>query len=288
MIEVRPTAERITVRGQWLRKLLRQPNARIGIVIILLLVLLALLAPYLTPYNPVRQNLRARFEPPSAAHLFGTDEFGRDLFTRVAYGARISLYVGAIIVTISILGGTVLGLIAGYFGGWIDTILQQLMEIWIAFPSLLLALALFSAFEPSLNMLILIVGVGGIPGDFRIVRGVTMSLREREFVEAAKSLGAQSTRLMFKHILPGVIPPLIVSATLSFPGAILATAALSFIGFGAQPPTPEWGAIIAGGRAYLRTEWWIATLPGLVLAITVLGLNLFGDGLRDVLDPRMK
>jgi peptide/nickel transport system permease protein len=287
MIEVRPT-ERITIRGQWLRKLLRQPNARIGLIIILLLILLALLAPYLTPYSPVRQNLRARFEPPSATHLFGTDEFGRDLFTRVAYGARISLYVGAIIVTISILGGTVLGLIAGYFGGWIDTILQQLMEIWIAFPSLLLALALFSAFEPSLNMLILIVGVGGIPGDFRIVRGVTMSLREREFVEAARSLGAQSPRLMFKHILPGVIPPLIVSATLSFPGAILATAALSFIGFGAQPPTPEWGAIIAGGRAYLRTEWWIATLPGLVLAITVLGLNLFGDGLRDVLDPRMK
>lgn len=288
MIDSKPTSATFTIRGNWLRKLLRQVNARIGLIIILLLILMALLAPYLTPYSPIKQDLRARFEPPSATHLFGTDEFGRDLFTRVAYGARISLYVGAIIVSISILGGTILGLIAGFFGGWIDTILQQLMEIWIAFPSLLLALALFSAFEPSLTMLIFIVGVGGIPGDFRIVRGVTMSLREREYVEAAKSLGAQSTRLMFRHILPGVIPPLIVSATLSFPGAILATAALSFIGFGAQPPTPEWGAIIAGGRAYLRTEWWIATLPGVVLAITVLGLNLFGDGLRDVLDPRMK
>jgi peptide/nickel transport system permease protein len=151
----------------------------------------------------------------------------------------------------------------------------------------LLALALFSAFEPSLTMLIVIVGIGGIPGDFRIVRGVTLSLREYDFVESARALGARRLRLVAKHVFPGVVAPLIVSASLSFPGAILATAALSFIGFGAQPPTPEWGAIIAGGRAYLRTEWWIATMPGVVLAVTVLGLNLFGDGLRDVLDPRM-
>ncbi len=278
----------VHLRKSVLWQLLRQLNARIGIIIILALISIAVFAPFLTSYDPVRQDLRARFEPPSTTHLFGTDEFGRDLFTRVAYGARISLYVGAVIVLISITGGTILGLIAGFFGGWVDTILQQFMEIWIAFPSLLLALALFSAFTPSLGMLILVVGISGIPGDFRVVRGVTLSLRDREFVEAARSVGARRPRLMFKHILPGVVPPLIVSATLNFPGAILATAALSFIGFGAQPPTPEWGAIIAGGRAYLRTEWWIATLPGLVLATTVLGLNLFGDGLRDVLDPRMK
>lgn len=288
MIDTSSKTRSVRLRKSVFWQLLRQPNARIGMVIILVLISIAVFAPFLTSYDPVRQNLRARFEPPSTTHLFGTDEFGRDLFTRVAYGAPISLYVGAVIVLISITGGTILGLIAGFFGGWADTILQQFMEIWIAFPSLLLALALFSAFTPSLGILILVVGISGIPGDFRVVRGVTLSLRDREFVEAARSVGARSPRLMFKHILPGVVPPLIVSATLNFPGAILATAALSFIGFGAQPPTPEWGAIIAGGRAYLRTEWWIATLPGLVLATTVLGLNLFGDGLRDVLDPRMK
>lgn len=276
------------LQKQLFYKLFQRHNARIGIIIIILLGCMAIFAPNLTQYDPVKQNLRARFEPPTLEHFFGTDEFGRDIFTRVAYGARISLYVGSVIVLISITGGMLLGLLAGYFGGWIDSALQQIMEIWIAFPSLLLALALFSAFQPSLSMLILIVGIGGIPGDFRIVRAVTLSLREREFVEAARSLGASNFRLMFQHILPGIFPPLIVSATLSFPGAILATAALSFIGFGAQPPTPEWGAIIAGGRAYLRTEWWIATLPGVVLAITVLGLNLFGDGLRDILDPRMR
>jgi peptide/nickel transport system permease protein len=270
-----------------LRKLLRQHNARIGIIIIVLLILMAVFAPVITPYDPVEQNLRARFEAPSLTHWFGTDEFGRDIFTRVAYGARISLYVGTLIVLISITGGTVLGLLAGFVGGWLDIVLQQIVEIWVAFPSLLLALALFSAFEPSLTMLIVIVGIGGIPGDFRIVRGVTLSLREYDFVESARALGARRLRLVAKHVFPGVVAPLIVSASLSFPGAILATAALSFIGFGAQPPTPEWGAIIAGGRAYLRTEWWIATMPGVVLAVTVLGLNLFGDGLRDVLDPRM-
>jgi peptide/nickel transport system permease protein len=271
-----------------LQKLLRLGNARIGLSIILIIVLLALFAPYLTEFDPIKQNLRQRFQPPSATHWFGTDEFGRDLFTRVAYGARISLQVGLIVVLISVAGGTFLGLLAGYFRGWVDTILQQVMETWIAFPSLLLALAIFSAFEQSLGMLMIIVGIGGIPGDFRVVRGVTLSLQQSEFVEASKAMGARSPRLIWKHVLPGVLPPLIVSATLSFPSAILATAALSFIGFGAQPPTPEWGAIIASGRAYLRTEWWIATLPGITLALTVLGLNLLGDGLRDLLDPRMR
>ncbi len=287
MTEILATAPR---RGNWhlLRRLLRLTNARIGLVIILLVVLMAAFAPYLTEYDPIRQNLRQRFQPPSAEHWFGTDEFGRDLFTRVVYGARISLQVGTFVVLISIVGGTLLGLIAGYFRGWVDTVLQQLMEIWIAFPSLLLALAIFSAFEQNLTTLMIIVGVGGIPGDFRVVRGVTMSLRELEFVEASKAVGARTPRTLWRHVLPGVVPPLIVSATLSFPAAILATAALSFIGFGAQPPTPEWGAIIASGRAYLRAEWWIATLPGVTLALTVLGLNLFGDGLRDLLDPRMR
>lgn len=283
MASARPTR----ARQVWIH-LLRRPNARIGLVIVLAVVALAALAPYLTPHDPIRQNMRARFLPPSMEHPFGTDEFGRDLFTRVAYGARISLQVGTVVVAISVLGGALLGLLAGFLRGWVDAILQQLMEIWIAFPSLLLALAIFSAFDRSLLLLMIIVGVAGIPGDFRIVRGVALSLREREFVEAARALGARNFRLMWRHVLPGIVPPLIVSASLSFPSAVLATAGLSFIGFGAQPPTPEWGAIIAGGRAYLRTEWWIATLPGVTLAATVLGLNLFGDGVRDVLDPRMQ
>jgi peptide/nickel transport system permease protein len=274
-------------KGVW-RRLWERPNARIGLFVIAVIVVLAVAAPYLTPYDPIRQSMRARFLPPSAEHWFGTDEFGRDLFTRVAYGARISLQVGGAVVAISVLGGALLGLLAGFLRGWVDAVLQQLMEIWIAFPSLLLALAIFSAFDRSLWLLMVIVGVAGIPGDFRIVRGVTLGLREREYVEAARALGARDLRLMWRHVLPGIIPPLIVSASLGFPSAVLATAGLSFIGFGAQPPTPEWGAIIAGGRAYLRTEWWIATLPGLMLAATVLGLNLFGDGVRDVLDPRMR
>mgnify|MGYP002620417961 CR=1 FL=1 len=280
-------AARPGARPAW-RRLLARPNARLGLAVLAAVVFLAVSAPHLTPYDPVRQNMRARFLPPSAEHPFGTDEFGRDLFTRVAYGARISLQVGSVVVAISVFGGALLGLLAGFLRGWVDTVLQQLMEIWIAFPSLLLALAIFSAFDRSLLLLMVIVGVAGIPGDFRIVRGVTLSLREREFVEAARALGARSHRVMWRHVLPGIVPPLIVSASLSFPAAVLATAGLSFIGFGAQPPTPEWGAIIAGGRAYLRTEWWIATLPGLVLATTVLGLNLLGDGVRDVLDPRMR
>jgi len=287
MAEPTGPARAARTRQVWVH-LLRRPNARIGLVIVLAIVALAVLAPHLTPYDPIRQDMRARFLPPSAEHPFGTDEFGRDLFTRVAYGARISLQVGTVVVAISVVGGALLGLLAGFLRGWVDTILQQLMEIWIAFPSLLLALAIFSAFDRSLLLLMIIVGVAGIPGDFRVVRGVALSLREREFVEAARALGARNLRLMWRHVLPGIVPPLIVSASLSFPSAVLATAGLSFIGFGAQPPTPEWGAIIAGGRAYLRTEWWIATLPGLTLAATVLGLNLFGDGVRDVLDPRMQ
>ena len=287
MAEPTGSARPARARQVWIH-LLRRPNARIGLVIVVAVVALAALAPYLTPHDPIRQNMRARFLPPSLEHPFGTDEFGRDLFTRVAYGARISLQVGTVVVAISVLGGALLGLLAGFLRGWVDAVLQQLMEIWIAFPSLLLALAIFSAFDRSLLLLMIIVGVAGIPGDFRIVRGVALSLREREFVEAARALGARNFRLMWRHVLPGIVPPLIVSASLSFPSAVLATAGLSFIGFGAQPPTPEWGAIIAGGRAYLRTDWWIATLPGVTLAATVLGLNLFGDGVRDVLDPRMQ
>lgn len=279
---------RIGSRRSLFRRLFAQANARIGLIIIGLIVLLAIFAPVLTEFDPIKQNLRARFLPPSGTHWFGTDEFGRDLFTRVAYGARISLQVGLIVVLISITGGTILGILAGYFRGWVDQIINQLMEIWIAFPSLLLALAIFSAFEQNLTTLMFVVGIGGIPSDFRIVRGVTMSLRNAEYIEASRAAGSGHFRVLFKHLLPGVVPPLIVSATLSFPAAILATAALSFIGFGAQPPTPEWGAIISSGRAYLRAEWWIATLPGATLALTVLGLNLFGDGLRDVLDPRMR
>ncbi len=281
------TARPARRRSVW-RRLWERPNARIGLTVIAVIVFLAVAAPHLTPYDPIRQSMRGRFLPPSAEHWFGTDEFGRDLFTRVAYGARISLQVGGAVVAISVLGGALLGLLAGFLRGWVDAVLQQLMEIWIAFPSLLLALAIFSAFDRSLWLLMVIVGVAGIPGDFRIVRGVTLGLREREYVEAARALGVGDLRLMWRHVLPGIIPPLIVSASLGFPSAVLATAGLSFIGFGAQPPTPEWGAIIAGGRAYLRTEWWIATLPGLMLAATVLGLNLFGDGVRDVLDPRMR
>jgi peptide/nickel transport system permease protein len=227
-----------------------------------------------------------QFSAPSWAHPFGTDEFGRDILSRVIYGARYSLRVGVLATLLAVGGGTLLGLIAGYFGGIVDSLSQKLIDVMLAFPGLLLALAIIAILGTGLQNVLLALGIGGIPYYARLMRGQVLSLKHREFVEAARVVGAGHPRVMLRHIFPNTLSPLIVVASLDLGANILAAAALSFIGLGAQPPTPEWGAMLSAGRDFMRDQWWIATFPGLAIVVTVLGLNLLGDGLRDALDPR--
>lgn len=268
------------------RRLRRNHFAIIGAAIVLALVVLALLAPVLATDDPVMMAISNQFKAPSRAHWFGTDEFGRDVFSRVLYGARLSLRVGLFATGLAMIAGTLIGLAAGYFGGWLDVGIQMLLNIMLAFPGLLLALAVIAVLGNGLENVLLALSVGGIPLYARMVRGQVLSVREREFVEAGRVCGASTPRLMMRHILPNTLSPIIVVASLDLASNILAAASLSFIGLGAQPPSPEWGAMLSGGRDYLRDQWWIATFPGIAIAITVLGFNLLGDGLRDAFDPR--
>lgn len=268
------------------RRLSGHRSALLGGSIVATLLVVALVGPLLTPHDPVAMNLKNRFLPPSLAHPFGTDEFGRDVFTRVIYGARISLQVGIIAIGIAGTLGSLLGLLTGYVGGWLDAAGQWLVDVLLAFPGLLLALAIIAVLGPGLPNVMVAVGIGSMPAYARLMRGQVLSLKHDEFVEAARVIGCSSSRILFVHILPNTLSPIIVLASLGFAGAVLSAAALSFIGMGAQPPTPEWGAMLATGREYLRQEWWIATFPGIAIALTVLGFNLLGDGLRDALDPQ--
>jgi peptide/nickel transport system permease protein len=277
------------VRTQWqlmASRLIANRLAVVGGVIILLMVISAVAAPLLTSHDPVEMRLSDRQLPPSRAHFFGTDEFGRDVFTRVLYGGRISLRVGIIAVSIGMIVGSVIGLAAGYFGRWFDMVSQRFIDVMLAFPDLILALAIVAVLGPSLTNVMIAIGISSIPVYARVMRGQVLSLREKEYVEAARAAGAGHMRLIFRHILPNALSPIVVIATLGIAAAILAGAGLSFIGMGAQPPSPEWGAMLARGREFLRNEWWIATFPGIFIAITVMGFNLLGDGLRDALDPR--
>lgn len=268
------------------RRLSGHRSALLGGSIIATVLAVALAGPLLAPHDPVAMDLSNRFLPPSLAHPFGTDDFGRDVFTRVIYGARISLQVGIIAVGIAGTLGSLLGLLTGYVGGWVDAAGQWLVDVLLAFPGLLLALAIIAVLGPGLPNVMVAVGIGSMPAYARLMRGQVLSLKHDEFVEAARVIGCSSTRILFVHILPNTLSPIIVLASLGFAGAVLSAAALSFIGMGAQPPTPEWGAMLATGREYLRQEWWIATFPGMAIALTVLGFNLVGDGLRDALDPQ--
>lgn len=261
-------------------------QAMVGLAIVGLLILMALLAPILAPASPTKQNLLDQFLPPSSAHWFGTDEFGRDILSRIVFGARISLQVGIIAVGIAMVVGTVVGLIAGYYGGWFDMLSQRLIEIMLAFPGLLLALAIVAVLGNGIQNVMIAVGIGSIPSYARLVRAQVLAAKEHEYVEAARASGAGDVRLLAKHIFPNVTSSLIVLASLGIAGAILSAAALSFIGLGAQPPTPEWGAMLSQGRDFLRDQWWITTFPGIFIAVTVLGFNLLGDGLRDAFDPQ--
>jgi peptide/nickel transport system permease protein len=269
-----------------LRKLSRSPSVGIGFTMLALLVSAALLAPVLAPTEPNAQDWSAGLQPPGLEHPLGTDEFGRSVLTRILYGGRVSLLSGLLPVLLGASVGLVIGLIAGYSRTFLGTFLMRVMDVLQAFPGLLLALAIIGVLGPSFSNAVLAIAVVSIPIYARLVRAEVLSLREREFVEAAKVLGMAEWRILFRHILPNVLSPLIVTATLSIGTAILATASLSFLGLGVQPPTSDWGEMLASGRGNLPQAWWLAVFPGLMISFTVLAVNLLGDGLRDALDPK--
>ncbi len=259
-----------------------------GFVVLMILAVMALAAPIISPAEPNAVAPREALRAPSSSNLFGTDQYGRDVFSRVVYGTRISLLVGFISVSIAVVIGTVLGLIAGYYGRWTDTVIMRFVDVMLAFPGILLALALVSILGPSLPNLMIAVGISSVPAYARLVRGSVLSAKENVYVEAARVVGATDGVIMRRHVLPNVVAPVIVLATLGIAAAILWAASLSFLGLGSQPPTPEWGRMLSEGRNYLREQWWIATFPGLAIMVTVLAMNLLGDGLRDTLDPRQQ
>jgi peptide/nickel transport system permease protein len=278
----------------FLRRLGRRRTALVGLVVMVAVVLTALFAAALSPFDPVEQNIGDRLRPPGwrddggRLHALGTDHLGRDLLARMVFGARPALLVGAAAVLISGVIGMGAGLIAGYWGGRIDDVLMRLADIQLAFPFILLAIAVIGVVGPSLTTIIVVIGVSSWVVYARIVRAAVLSLREREFVQAALALGSPDGRVLVRHILPNAFTPWLVVATLDMARVIVIESALSFLGLGVPPPTPTWGAMLADGRVYLSTAWWLATFPGLAILVTVLGINLFGDGLRDTLDPRLK
>ncbi|WP_162854993.1 ABC transporter permease subunit [Stappia sp. BW2] len=269
-------------------------GAVIGLVIFVLLVLMALLAPLIAPHDPDFQYRDSFLVPPfweeggKAAFLLGTDAVGRDMLSRLIFGARFSLFIGVVVVTIALVGGVVIGLVAGYVRGMTDTLIMRVMDIILAFPSLLLALVLVAILGPGLINAMIAIAIVLQPHFVRLTRAAVLSERTRDYVVAAKVAGAGHIRLMFKTILPNCLAPLIVQATLSFSNAILDAAALGFLGMGAQPPTPEWGTMLAEAREFILRAWWVVTFPGLAILVTVLAINLVGDGLRDALDPKLK
>lgn len=271
-----------------LKRALRSPSMWVGGIMVIALILLAIFAPAFGPEGYDKQDLMQRLKPPSAQFPLGTDHLGRSILTRLAFGARTSLQVGVLAVSIGGIAGIIIGSLAGYYGGWVDRTLMGFIDTLLAFPGILLAIAIVAALGPGLVNVMIAVGIRGMPTFARLVRGQVLAVRHREYVEAAHALGAGDGRIITRHIFPNIVAPVIVLASLDIASAILSIAALSFLGLGAQPPTPDWGGMIDQGRQYLRTAWWVGTFPGMAIMVTVLGFNLLGDGLRDVLDPRMK
>ena len=262
--------------------------AVLGLIIVLLFIVVAIFAPVLSPYDPIKQDLVNMLKPPNAKNLLGTDEMGRDILSRLIHGARISMQVGFTAVGIAFIVGVPLGIFAGYFGGKLDTILMRSLDVLMAFPGILLAIVLVSILGPSLQNAVISVGIYAMPNFARLARGETMALKQNEYIEASRAVGATDMRIIFSHVFINIISPLIVLSTLSFGNAIITTSGLGFLGMGAQPPTPEWGAMLSSGRQYLLVAPHVTSIPGLVILVLVLGLNLLGDGLRDVLDPKLK
>ena len=277
-----------TLVGDAWRRFCRSRLALVGLVIVGVLVATAVLAPYVAPKDPGKQSLIEKRTRPGGKFLLGADEFGRDILSRVIHGTRVALLVGTVSVTIALGIGLTLGCLAGFLGGWVDSVLMRAMEVLLAFPYLLLAIAVVSALGSGTLNTTIAVGIWGTPPVTRIVRGAVLSLRETEYVRAARALGAPALSLVGRHILPNILPTVIVYGTLFMANAILVEAALSFLGLGVQPPTPSWGLMVSTGRDFLLVAPHIATIPGLAIMVAVLGFNLLGDGLRDALDPRLR
>ncbi|KAB0666714.1 ABC transporter permease [Oryzomonas japonica] len=269
-------------------RLARNRFAVAGAIVVLLMLAVALLAPLIVHFGPNEINARAVLDPPSLRHWFGTDDLGRDVFSRIVYGARISLLVGFVAAGIAVLIGTVLGLVAGFYGGWIDNILMRVVDIMFCFPTFFLILAVITFLRPSIWYIMIVIGLTGWMGVARLVRAETLSIREMDYIMAARCIGCSDRRIIFRHILPNAVSPALVAATLGIAGAILTESALSFLGIGVQPPTPSWGNILTSGKDYIEFAWWLSLFPGLAILITVLAYNLLGEGVRDALDPRIK
>ncbi len=284
---------RVTRWRKILRKLMENKGAIFGLIMVLGVIVSAIFAPFLSPHDPILQDVEKRLLPPvgqSGAdpnYLLGTDQLGRDIVSRLIYGARISIVVSVSAVVFSAILGTLIGLLSGFYGGNVDNIFMRMADVQLAFPFILLAIAIIAVLGPNLQNIIIVMGITGWVIYARVVRAEVLSLREKEFITSVKALGGSNGRIIFNHLLPNVVPPIIVIVTLEMARMIIMEAALSFLGLGIQPPTPTWGGMLADGRVYLATSWWLATFPGLVIMLVVLGINLLGNWLRDILDPRL-
>lgn len=286
-----PSVEALQKSNQWRDvwiRLRRNKLAMVGMVIAILLALMAILAPWIAPYDYQEQSIADRLQLPSAAHLLGTDNMGRDILSRIIYGGRISLLVSLMAVAVSLVIGGLLGAVSGYFGGLVDAVIMRLMDIMMAIPGILLAVCISAALGGGVWQTALAIAVAGIAGVCRLVRAQTLTLRNKEYIEAARASGAGTMRILLSNIIPNCLAPIIVNTTMSIGGNIMMISALSFVGLGVQPPIPEWGAILNSGREYVTTFWPLITFPGVAIALTMFGFNVFGDGLRDALDPKLK
>ena len=291
----RPAARPVAVppsRGAlpWmmLRRLTRSTPFVAGAALLTIVFALAIAAPMVTRYDPVRMSPAERLRPPSAQHLFGTDQLGRDVLSRVLHGGRLSLPMGVAPIAVAAVLGLLLGLIAGFYGGWLDLVIMRVVDVWISFPPILLALAIVTILGTGLTNIMVALGIAWVPYYARMVRGSVLEAKERVYVDAARALGGLDRRIVVRHVLPNVLTPIMVMSSMGVANAILAGAALSFLGLGAQAPAPEWGTSLADARQFIRLGWWVGLFPGLAIAITVLGANLMGDGIRDALDPKLK
>lgn len=283
-----PPNPRVRSMKRFYTKLRRNKAAMVGGILILFFIVIAIIGPFIAPYEPSAQDYTKKLVGPSSENFFGTDHHGRDIFSRIIHGMSITLYIGFFSVIIGTVFGVLLGIISGYYGKRVDAIIMRCMDVLLAFPGILLALAIVSVLGGSLTNVIIAVGIFSIPVFARIVRGSTLAARKLEYVDAVRALGASDTRIIFRHILPNILSPIIVQATLRMATAILTASGLSFLGMGAQPPTPEWGAMLSAGRNYMWDAPHVALFPGVAIVIVVLAFNIFGDGLRDALDPKMK
>ena len=285
---VKPQEETVSPWKEAWQAFRKNRLALVGLGIVIFFIIIAIIAPIIAPFGFKEQQLTERLTAPSGKHWFGTDDFGRDIFSRIVYGARISLWVGLFSVLASAVAGTLLGIVAGYYGRWADSIISRMFDIMLAFPSILLAIAVVAILGPSLQNALVAIAVINIPNFGRLVRSKVLSVKQEEYIMSARAVGMKDTRILLHHILPNSVTPVIVQATLAIATAIIEAAALGFLGLGAQAPTPEWGKMLSDSKQYLVQAPWTLFFPGIAIMLTVLGFNLMGDGLRDVLDPKMK